>query len=412
MIRTQLAVFLGVVVNPKTHEPVYVVKRNGTWRTVDIFLATEGSYESIGNGYLNDDSEWAKPTRITGLPRSHTPSGVRIKGGGFGTCLYTGLVLLASSGAEQLYDLGLTRTYGKGLGICSADDGRSASASAWWDSAYDRDLTSREEGESDTDEEPDNIEEEDVDLIDMLASRDVRLLKSMIAEFMNDRGLEGWVGDVTRVEGTVSRPDPDFQGTTEMTADVYHLKNAKEHHLIPIWDVLEGQWHQDPILQWARTPISVDDDRPDFVDLDALLALNVSQEGPLQVAQLANVARMSGADDAQIKAMMLSAQYGVDPALELAHAFARARVLEPDRLEPGAAGEPPDPAAWAEHGAAQAAALERAHGRVPETLRMNPPRRRNPGTPTRAEQRLLDERADEISGIREDLGWNDLADLP
>jgi len=132
-IRTQFSVFLGIVVNPKTKQPLYVVKRSGTWRTVDLYVATEGSYDPVGDGYLNEDGSWAGPTRLTGLPRSHTPSGVKVKGGGYGTALYTGLVLLASSDAERLYDIGGNRSViGRGHGICSDDNGRSEAASAWW----------------------------------------------------------------------------------------------------------------------------------------------------------------------------------------------------------------------------------------------------------------------------------------
>lgn len=93
---------IGLVANPKTHEPALVVT-DGTYVSLRGLKASD-PLQRLGRGYYEERSN--EPSQVTGLPRSHTPDGVLIKGKGWGTALYTALTLGAHQCDEDLVEIG------------------------------------------------------------------------------------------------------------------------------------------------------------------------------------------------------------------------------------------------------------------------------------------------------------------
>lgn len=149
---------LGIVVNPKLKKPV-LATTDGQYVGIRS-LEEDNLLERIGRGYY--DSSESVPSDRTRYPRSHTPDGVTIRGGGYGTCLYTALCLGSYLDAERQVTLDLwPRKHEKG--ICSYSEDRSAAANNWWNKAYEINLTERDE-DSETEEgvtldvDPDDIQ--------------------------------------------------------------------------------------------------------------------------------------------------------------------------------------------------------------------------------------------------------------
>ena len=156
---------VGMVVNPKLRKPVLVTLENDE-KHVNIWRGDEGTpYE--GQGYFEAGyGEYSKPMEATGLPRVHTPDGVRTRKMGFGTTLYTGLCLTAHKAMEG--DVRIDSPV-EGDGISSDSGTRSASADAWWHQA--RKLKLAESVESSVDEENVDIDV-DADELDGCVSTD------------------------------------------------------------------------------------------------------------------------------------------------------------------------------------------------------------------------------------------------
>lgn len=97
---------LGIVCNPKTHEPLLVVTDGDYVSLRSLKVGQLG--RRVGRGYYEGSSN--EPAKISGLPRCHTPDGVIAKGGGYGTALYTALALGAHAvdgGAVAIVQRGL-----------------------------------------------------------------------------------------------------------------------------------------------------------------------------------------------------------------------------------------------------------------------------------------------------------------
>ena len=126
---------LGLVANPKTHEPALVVT-DGEYVSIRS-LSESAPLRRLGRGYYEE--QYNDPEELTGYPRSHTPDGVVIKGKGWGTALYTALALGAH---QETNDLVKIKMRGSGDGISSWTDNRSNEADKWWASALDPGMTS------------------------------------------------------------------------------------------------------------------------------------------------------------------------------------------------------------------------------------------------------------------------------
>lgn len=123
---------LALLVNPKTTEFCYseIDGSEVRVRTLDSYPAGEGYFDSSASG-----SGWTYD--VTGLPRVHTPNGVRDKGGGYGTVLYTALCHAAHRSLEETTPEHGPPSATEGDGISSGEP-RSKFADTWWDRAKDR----------------------------------------------------------------------------------------------------------------------------------------------------------------------------------------------------------------------------------------------------------------------------------
>jgi len=407
-LRTSETVFLGVVVQPKTKAPIYVTRRSGSQMTVDIIGlanmqqedAPARAYVALGDGYLNDDREYAGPTDVTGLPRSHTPRGVSARGGGYGTCLYTGLVLLASAQEEgKLFVPGII---GSGAGISSESSTRSDSATRWWRAALARGIAAQEKGDTEGDDDEERYETEeldDEDVEDHVSSRDWRRLTDQISDAISNYGEWSLAGGVS-IRANLSREVPVEGGRSGevITADFYTLASAEKHHLVAVREIATGG-----IMTWARKPTF------DGVShKDVILALNVTGQDSLMVAKLALVAKEGGASDAAVSEMMMRNQFGAD-------IISRKMLFQPgEQVELPVVDERLGQQLGGRRRTRMPPARERGQTAPPHTNPAPiPVTHRNPAVePTASERRALEKSLAELEKRRADLGWNELEDLP
>ena len=104
---------------------------------------TDGKY--MGQGYFDSETNYrtesyAFSTMATGFPRAHTPSGVKVEGGGFGTVLYSALCLASHIdwiGEVITPDLAENGIYDgiSSMPRVSPPYKRSEEAEAWWSAA-------------------------------------------------------------------------------------------------------------------------------------------------------------------------------------------------------------------------------------------------------------------------------------
>ena len=235
---------LGIVANPKTHEPALAVT-DGEFVGLRSLRARE-LFKSFGRGYY--ESSQSEPSELTGLPRSHTPDGVTVKGEGWGTCLYTALAL----GAYQVDNKrAAIEMYGKGAGICSWTEDRSSEADRWWGAASRRGLT---ESETHTDTEKEEY---------------VKLKPSAreLNECLDVDGTITYVNDL----------DVDIERETEKSVDQYEYLSAWNHDLVVCELDLEvpAGLAADQCLPFVWKSLLNEPDRLGDVNPDALLALDV-----------------------------------------------------------------------------------------------------------------------------------------
>lgn len=274
---------IGIVANPKTCEPALVVT-DGT--DVGIrSLRRDLLLEQIGRGYYEESSN--EPSRATGLPRSHTPSGVTIKGQGWGTSLYTALVVGSEAADEDLVQIEMWKTGG---GICSWTDDRSAEADRWWAQAVRLRLA-----EQVTEEESEK--EEDVDL---------NLDPSDLDRFV-DEGTVVYVNQVS----------VDIEKTSEKNIETYELSSAVDrHHLISAVMAVRipnETEDQEEALDFLWRALREDPDQIHLADSQSLLALDVRQLSPAGLHLVSILAVASGFDGAQLDELRLRHSRSLDP---------------------------------------------------------------------------------------------------
>lgn len=188
---------VGFVVNPKLAKLALVVWDGDS----DIQLRDLTSWEELGAGYFGHDDE---ASQITGLPRSHTPDGVKQKGMGYGTSLYTGLVMAAK--AQNDGQLRISTGGYDGEGISSLEGNRSTEAERWWTGAKSKGLAKLLEDET----------EEERDISDEVSSRELNDCVS---------GLPGRITHVSRVQ---------VELLITRSADVYTYDSATDHNLVAL----------------------------------------------------------------------------------------------------------------------------------------------------------------------------------
>ena len=126
----------GILINPRDGHPLVASQKD--WFRVRILdfrgdLAGRGYFETDRNETAMADS-YSFSTMATGYPRVHTPGGVEVKGGGYGTVLYSALCLASHLdwAGVRFFKLEWEGIYD---GTSSMPGHRSVEAEAWWNSA-------------------------------------------------------------------------------------------------------------------------------------------------------------------------------------------------------------------------------------------------------------------------------------
>lgn len=276
---------LGIVINPKLNEPVLVaVEGDGD---VGIFSLRTGV--RIGTGsYERDDPDYLRPAEVTGFPRVHTPAGVKPKGKGYGTCLYTGLCVGAHMNAENEIDI---RTDQDGDGISSESESRSVSADAWWNRAVELRLADRETTE---------VTEEDL-------------------EFGYDDLSDCEDGEGRKV--TISQAIGDV--TTEVEVDTYVFSTAESANLVLVTMAIEFRPSPSRLdmsgslkALW-KTIVEDEGYGIEEIDTEAILAADVRNLSADAVNLFTAIMSAEGVDDEDIDALRLRAELGLDPSVPI-----------------------------------------------------------------------------------------------
>jgi len=275
---------IGLVANPKTHEPALVV-------TDGTYVSLRGLKEAdpllrLGRGYYEEHRN--EPSEVTGLPRSHTPDGVLVKGKGWGTALYTALALGAHQCDEDLVEIEMWKS---GDGICSWTDNRSAEADRWWDAAVRIGLADQK-----TEEETEKDEDVALDLS-----------PSDLARFVDE-------GEVVYVN-TVS---VDIEKTIEKTVELYTYKEAadKRHLAFVAMNVEFPQGiHPSRQLEFLWHAVQEDSDLVTEADALGLLALDVRGLDPEAVHLISICFGEARLSNAQCDEMYLRYERGLDPSM-------------------------------------------------------------------------------------------------
>lgn len=289
---------VGVVVNPKLKKPVLVTYDG----EINLWSMDRGGTR-IGVGYYEGYDDPA--AHATGLPRVHTPSGVTIKGKGYGTTLYTGLCVGAHLNHEG--DLSLDSDV-DGDGISSDPNSRSPSASKWWSMAVRLRLA------QDVDDEftQEDIEFDSYDLecshsegevhVDY-ARGDLTTRVQANAYYWEDADDADLV--VAALEG-ISIPEEALIETERKGHTQAGLSRAAQSH---------GQivYMMDPAGYRNIWKALAEHDDASYVNRDALLALDMRDMEPHAVNLLSTIAVVDGVKDEDISVMRLRAERNLDP---------------------------------------------------------------------------------------------------
>jgi len=274
---------LGLVANPKTHEPALVVT-DGEYVSIRS-LGESALLRRLGRGYYEEERN--EPERLTGFPRSHTPDGVVIKGKGWGTALYTALTLGAH---QEFYDRVKLRMRGTGDGICSWTDNRSNEADKWWASAV-------KIGLAETRHEEETEKDENVDL---------ELSPSDLDRFVDE-------GEVVYVNSV----NVDIEKTTKKDVEVLEYEAADGRHLVCAAmnvEIPKGVSVQESLeLLWRE--VQEDSDWVSEADPYALLALDVRGLAPGAMNLLSLLFAEAKLDDAARDELFLRHKHGLDPGM-------------------------------------------------------------------------------------------------
>jgi len=184
-------VYLGLLINPKTKDPVHAFY-DDTARRVKIYGWADGDLGLRGEGYYDDEKE--------GCPRTHTPAGVSPKGMGFGTVLYCAMAMGAMYRMNEDADSAC---------VHSVHGDRSGSADDWWEAAVNMDLA-----EDTTIGDYVTFEDEDWD------------------DYLDGSGLAEW-GAVDDIHDWSLRVSGVRGG--ERDANVLRVENILEHGLIALF---------------------------------------------------------------------------------------------------------------------------------------------------------------------------------
>lgn len=290
---------LGLVVNPRSKEPLLVVT-DGTnvgirslRETTLLMRHGSGYYDTSGHG----KSKQAE--NLTGLPRSHTPSGATPRGDGYGTSLYTALSLGAyqvdNDHAEIEMDM-------KGDGVSSESEGRSREADAWWNAAHARGLTDRETENTEEEQEYVKLDMDSDDL-----ERCADLDEGQSIKYVNEVNV-------------------DLVTEQEFSVDLYsYSERAWVHDLVPVefqlnstgFEEIPDDIQRGTELRWLVELALEDPGIFGDANPTALLALDV-RGLDVQAMNLLSLCYMqAGLGDKEVDALWYRHNHGLDPGQEV-----------------------------------------------------------------------------------------------
>lgn len=241
--------FIGMVVNPKLRQPVFATTDD---TNVGLRSCVASSLlQKLGSGYYGSWSDMA--AQLSGYPRSHTPSGVTIRGSGYGTCLYTALCL----GAHQHYtgtnqDLIMSP---KADGISSMQNDRSYEADAWWNSAVKLNVASSEtSGE----------EEEEVDVSDDVSPGDLSEATGKNVTYVRQV--------VVDVEEVVEYNTYDWDSAEHHDLVVGGFATNEEVKTVrSLWESMRDEWDPDDLNEDALLALDVRGLDPEVINLVSVM---------------------------------------------------------------------------------------------------------------------------------------------
>lgn len=272
---------LGLIINPKTKEPV-LATTDGEYVSIRS-LRQESLLKKLGTGYHSTSQE--DSADATDYPRVHTPEGVKVRGMGYGTALYSALCDGAHLRYRDHVEISMRK---KGDGISSDTNDRSTEADHWWAAALKQGLT-----EEHVEEEEEREEDVDLDL---------------------DPGDLSCVQTDGRIV-YVNKVNVDLEKTTEKTFDVYSYESLTGHHLVAaeIVVTLPGVTADDTDLYVLWQEALSDPDVIVSTDEVALLALDVRglSEDAMSLLSLAYLA--SGQSDATVDDLRNRWERNLDP---------------------------------------------------------------------------------------------------
>ncbi len=191
---------LGLIINPKTKEPV-LATTDGEYVSIRS-LRQESLLRKLGTGYHSTSRE--PSADATDYPRVHTPEGVKVRGMGYGTALYSALCDGAHLRYREHVEISMKK---KGDGISSDTSDRSTEADHWWSAALKQGLTEEHREESEEVDEGVDVDVAPSELRDCVSVRE---------------------GEITYVNSV----NVDITKTTETVFDTYSYESLTDHHLV------------------------------------------------------------------------------------------------------------------------------------------------------------------------------------
>jgi len=274
---------LGLIINPKTKEPV-LATTDGEYVSIRS-LRQESLLKKLGTGYHSTAQE--DSADATDYPRVHTPEGVKVRGMGYGTALYSALCDGAHLRYRDHVEISMRK---KGDGVSSDTNDRSTEADRWWAAALKQGLT-----------EEHREEDEDVD-----EGVDLDVAPSELAGCVSvDEGEITYVNKVS----------VDITKTTEKVFDMYSYESLTDHHLVAaeIVVTLPGVTADDTDLYVLWREALEDPDVIISTDEVALLALDVRGLSDDAVSLLSLAYLAGGMPDATVDDLRNRWERNLDP---------------------------------------------------------------------------------------------------
>lgn len=263
---------VGFVVNPKLAKLALVVW-DGDEHVAILDLA---DFQELGSGYFGHDDE---ASQITGFPRSHTPGGVKQKGMGYGTSLYTGLTMAAKAQNDGRLRI---RTGGyEGEGISSLEGNRTPEAERWWTRAKHKGLARLLEDET----------EEERDIASEVTARELNECVS---------GLPGKVTHVSTVEVDL---------VITRSADIYTYDSATDHNLVALQVPFGVPNLEARSLEEAWLHVDAEAEG----SVASVLAADIREINPAAIRLLLESCRAAGASEDELDELHFRWQFGLDP---------------------------------------------------------------------------------------------------